>query len=161
MGLTKKRNLSSSSNGTGSTRKSNVCITDKVISVSASNNCPEKSSPDDDQFANEHNQPDLVKGASAAAKGAKTYARTGLAAGAKDVDNLQRENKELACELRRHALGFNAMATLVDHLANNLGAMDVTEFNGQLKQKLSNLQTTIDKKNQEIGNHCCPFPLIY
>jgi septal ring factor EnvC (AmiA/AmiB activator) len=64
---------------------------------------------------------------------------------------LQQENVELCCQLRRHALGFDAMATLVDYLANHCGVVGVMEFNKQLKQDIANLQITVEDKKEEIA----------
>ena len=96
----------------------------------------------------ENNQPDVIKAASAANKNISTD--RGLVV-SKDIVNLQQENKELACELRRHALGFNAMATLVDYLANHCGVVGVMEFNDHLKQNVASLQLSVENKKQEIG----------
>ena len=69
----------------------------------------------------------------------------------KDIANLQQENDELDCQLKRHALGFDAMATLVDYLANHCGVVGVMEFNNRLKQDIANLQETVETKKEEIG----------
>jgi hypothetical protein len=96
----------------------------------------------------ENNQPDVIKAASAANKNVTSDI---VLAVSKDKANLQQENVELCCQLRRHALGFDAMATLVDYLANHCGVVGVMEFNKQLKQDIANLQITVENKKEEIG----------
>ena len=96
----------------------------------------------------ENNQPDVIKAASAANKNVTTDI---VLAVSKDIVYLQQENEELDCQLRRHALGFNAMATLVDYLANHCGVVGVMEFNNHLKQDVASLQQIVDNKKQEIG----------
>ena len=90
----------------------------------------------------------MIKAASAANKNVTSDI---VLAVSKDIANLQQENVELDCQLRRHALGFDAMATLVDYLANHCGVVGVMEFNKQLKQDVANLQITVENKKKEIG----------
>ena len=132
------------SDRTGPSRKNDASGIDKNLPVSAINN-QEKLSPDQDPNE-EHNQPDLIKAASAATKGVRRIK-------SKDVSNLQRDNEELACELRRHALGFSAMATLVDYLANHCRVEGIAECNREIKQQVTDLQSAIEDKSQEIGKN--------
>merc|ERR1712203_819814 len=64
---------------------------------------------------------------------------------------IQQENEELDNQLKRHALGFDAMATLVDYLANHCGVVGVMASNSQLKQDMTSLQQSLEDKKQEIG----------
>lgn len=96
----------------------------------------------------ENNQPDVIKAASASNKNVTSDI---VLAVSKDIANLKQENIELDCQLRRHALGFDAMATLVDYLANHCGIVGVMEFNQQLKKDVENLQITVENKKEEIG----------
>ena len=105
-----------------------------------------QNSPTDDHCA-ENNQPDVIKAASAANKSVSADSVS------KDIANLQKENEALACKLRRHALGFNAMATLVDHLANHYGIIGVVESNNRLKKNVTSLQHSVENKKQEIGKY--------
>ena len=57
--------------------------------------------------------------------------------------------------MRRHALGFDAMATLVDYLANHCGVVGVMASNSQLKQDMTSLQQSLEDKKQEIGKCTC------
>ena len=90
----------------------------------------------------------MIKAASAADKNVTTDM---VSVVSKDVENLQQENEELGNQLKRHALGFEAMATLVDYLANHCGVVGVMEFNNKLKQDVMNLQYSLQNKKQEIG----------
>ena len=143
LGPTKKRTASSAT-GTGSTRKNTTSTVDKV---SVSNTQNQNSFPEAQSV--ENNQPDVIKVASAANK---NVSQNDIAlAVSKDIANLQKQNEELDCQLKHHALGFNAMATCVDYLANHCGVVGVMEYNNQLQQDVTRLQHTVEKKRQEIG----------
>ena len=143
-GPTKKRNTSSSSivnNG-----KNNTPTPDKVVQPCIQNKKSIQDTSDD--CAENNNQPDVIKAASAADKNVTTDL---VSVASKDVEILQQENEELDNQLKRHALGFEAMATLVDYLANHCGVVGVMEFNNKLKQDVMNLQHSLQNKKHEIG----------
>ena len=144
-GPTKKRNTSSSSivsNGKGNTptpdRVVQPCTQNKKSILDASDDCTEN-----------NNQPDVIKAASAADKNVTTDLVSVQVS--KDIENLQQENEQLDNQLKRHALGFEAMATLVDYLANHCGVVGVMDFNNKLKQDVMNLQYSLQNKKLEIG----------
>ena len=90
----------------------------------------------------------MIKAASAADKNVTTDLVSFVS---KDIEILQQENEELDNQLKRHALGFEAMATMVDYLANHCGVVGVMEFNNKLKQDVMNLQHSLQNKKREIG----------
>ena len=90
----------------------------------------------------------MIKAASAADKNVTTDLVSFVS---KDIEILQQENEELDNQLKRHALGFEAMATMVDYLANHCGVVGVMDFNNKLKQDVMNLQHSLQNKKQEIG----------
>ena len=90
----------------------------------------------------------MIKAASAADKNVTTDL---VSVVSKDIEILQQENEELDNQLKRHALGFEAMATMVDYLANHCGVVGVMDFNNKLKQDVMNLQHSLQNKKQEIG----------
>lgn len=90
----------------------------------------------------------MIKAASAADKNVTTDL---VSVVSKDIELLQQENEELDNQLKRHALGFEAMATMVDYLANHCGVVGVMDFNNKLKQDVMNLQHSLQNKKREIG----------
>ena len=90
----------------------------------------------------------MIKAASAADKNVTTDLVSFVS---KDIEILQQENEELDNQLKRHALGFEAMATMVDYLANHCGVVGVMDFNNKLKQDVMNLQHSLQNKKREIG----------
>ena len=149
-GPTKKRTASSSSSpSVGQNRKTSTTL--------STNKAPQSSTKNQNQIPEsadsvDHNQPDVIKAASEANK---KPTKDLVIAVSKDIANLQQENEQLDCQLRRHALGFDAMATLVDYLANHCGVVGVMASNSQLKQDMTSLQQSLEDKKQEIGKCTC------
>ena len=144
LGPTKKRNTSSSS--IVSNGKSNTPTSDKVVQPRTNNKKSNQDTPEN--CAGNNNQPDVIKAASAADKNVTTDLVSFVS---KDIEILQQENEELDNQLKRHALGFEAMATMVDYLANHCGVVGVMDFNNKLKQDVMNLQHSLQNKKLEIG----------
>ena len=144
LGPTKKRNTSSSS--IVSNGKSNTPTSDKVVQPCTNNKKSIQDTSED--CTGNNNQPDVIKAASAADKNVTTDL---VSVVSKDIEILQQENEELDNQLKRHALGFEAMATMVDYLANHCGLVGVMDFNNKLKQDVMNLQHSLQNKKREIG----------
>ena len=151
-GPTKKRTASSSSSpSVGQNRKTSTTLSTNKAPQSSTKNQNQNQIPESADSV-DHNQPDVIKAASEANK---KPTKDLVIAVSKDIANLQQENEQLDCQLRRHALGFDAMATLVDYLANHCGVVGVMASNSQLKQDMTSLQQSLEDKKQEIGKCTC------